>query len=248
MKVSIYVATHKEASFPKNDIYIPLHVGAEGKNDLGYLKDNTGDNISSKNSNYCELTGMYWIWKNDDSDIVGLTHYRRYFFKNKFSKSLKNVILKDDIVNVLKKYDIIVPNKLYFKNKTVEELYTTIHNINDYKLCRNIIKKKYPDYLKAFDTVSNNNYLYSCNMVITKKEIFDKYCKWLFDILFEVEKVVDLSNYDDYNKRLYGFLSERLFNVWMLKNKTFSIKEVPTYNIDDSIIISNIKNVLRKYI
>ena len=110
-KVSIYVAAHKKSEFPKNDIYVPLHVGAEGKKDLGYLKDNTGDNISTKNSNYCELTGTYWIMKNDNSDIVGLTHYRRYFFRKWNTNKLEDVLNEEDIEQIFKEYDIIVPKK-----------------------------------------------------------------------------------------------------------------------------------------
>ena len=80
MKIKNYIITHKKFQVPDLEEYIPIQVGAEGKQDLGYLKDNSGDNISSKNSNYCELTGMYWVWKNDkDSDIIGISHYRRYF-------------------------------------------------------------------------------------------------------------------------------------------------------------------------
>ena len=85
-KVWIVVATHKAFPMPTDKMYIPLHVGAEGKTnedgtplDLGYQKDNTGDNISAKNANYCELTGLYWAWKNLKADYIGLVHYRRYF-------------------------------------------------------------------------------------------------------------------------------------------------------------------------
>ena len=86
--VTIVVATHKKYEMPKDKMYLPLHVGAEGKMDpngnvldLGYVKDNTGDNISEKNSSYCELTGLYWAWKNLTADYIGLVHYRRYFGK-----------------------------------------------------------------------------------------------------------------------------------------------------------------------
>ena len=79
MDIKILVATHKKYWMPKDDIYFPIHVGREGKADLGYIGDNTGDNISAKNANYCELTGLYWAWKNLKCDYIGLCHYRRYF-------------------------------------------------------------------------------------------------------------------------------------------------------------------------
>ena len=84
--VKIIVATHKKYQMPIDHIYIPLHVGADGKKDaegndldFGYIKDNTGDNISNLNPSFCELTGLYWAWKNLDADYIGLVHYRRHF-------------------------------------------------------------------------------------------------------------------------------------------------------------------------
>ena len=84
--VKIIIATHKKYRMPKDKMYIPVHVGAEKKKDddgndlnIGYTKDNTGDNISCKNASFCELTGLYWAWKNVDADYIGLAHYRRHF-------------------------------------------------------------------------------------------------------------------------------------------------------------------------
>lgn len=81
MNTQIYVMTHKKIADIPNEIYTPLHVGKEGKESLGYIGDDTGDQISDKNDSYCELTGMYWLWKNLDCDIIGICHYRRYFTK-----------------------------------------------------------------------------------------------------------------------------------------------------------------------
>ena len=95
MNIKIIVATHKKYWMPSDPVYFPIHVGAEGKKDpmghpldLGYIKDNTGENISDKNKNYCELTGLYWAWKNLNADYIGLAHYRRHFtVKNKKRRS-----------------------------------------------------------------------------------------------------------------------------------------------------------------
>lgn len=233
--VKIYIATHKKAKLPELKEYIPIQVGADKKESLGYIGDNTGENISSKNPNYCELTATYWIMKNDKSDIVGLSHYRRYFFKNKLSNSYENIIDKEDILNILKKYDIILPEK-YNLRGTVKKQYSKTHNIEDLMKCKEIINKKCPEYSKSFDKVLRKRKIYTYNMFISNKKIFDDYYKWLFDILFEAEKYIDISNYDDYNKRVYGFLSERLFNVWIEKNKrNLKIKEMPVYNTEEKV-------------
>ena len=75
MDIKILVATHKAYWMPEDDVYLPLHVGREGKQDLGFVGDNIGDNISLKNPNFCELTGLYWAWKNLQCDYIGLCHY-----------------------------------------------------------------------------------------------------------------------------------------------------------------------------
>ena len=86
-EIKILVAAHKLYWMPNDSVYMPIHVGREGKADLGYVGDNTGDNISAKNPNYCELTALYWAWKNLEADYVGLVHYRRYFT----NKEVRNI-------------------------------------------------------------------------------------------------------------------------------------------------------------
>ena len=232
-KITIYVATHKKAEFPKEKIYKPIRVGAAlNSDDFGYQRDDIGDNISNKNKSFCELTATYWIMKNDKSDIVGLTHYRRYFFKKHKNNKLENVLSKQDIREILKDKDIIVPNSTFIIKHNAEKSWEKTHIKKDYDECRKIIAEKYPDYVEAFEQFSKSRFLYICNMFIARKEIFDEYYKWLFDILFELEKRTDISNYDDYNKRLFGFMSERLFNVWLLKHKELKIQKMPVYNTD----------------
>lgn len=232
-KIKIYIATHKKAKMPIQSIYKPIRVGAAlNKDDFGYVRDDTEENISLKNKNFCELTATYWILKNDKSDIVGLTHYRRYFFKKYRSNKLSNVLDEEDIRKILEKKDIIVPNSTFIIKHNVEKSWEKTHIKKDYDECRKIISEKYPDYLEAFDKFSKSKFIYLCNMFISRKEIFDLYYNWLFDILFELEKRVNLEEYDDYNKRLFGFMSERLFNVWLIKHQELKVQKMPVYNID----------------
>lgn len=245
-KIKIFVVTHKTAKFPNKNCYIPIQAGSEIHEKLGYMDDNIGDNISKKNNNYCELTALYWIWKNCNSDIVGLTHYRRYFFTKRFCSDINKVIDEVEINKYLEKYDVIVPEPEYILKYTVKDEYKKMHHIKDLENCREIIKKIYPEYQDAFDKVMESRKLHQYNMLIAKKELVNKYCKWLFTILFELEKITDISNYDTYNKRIYGFLSERLFNVWLEKNKNLKKKELPVNNIEVGNINWQIKNQLKK--
>ena len=229
MKTKIYIATHKKIETQKEEGYTPIQVGAEINEELPYLKDNTGDNISKKNKNYCELTALYWIWKNTSEDIVGLTHYRRFFFKNILSKQLLKI---KDIEKILTRNDIILPNKVHL-DITIEEHYKKYHHIEDLQKCKKIIEKMYPEYKEAFEKILKRKSLYAFNMFIMNKNKFNDYMEWLFNIFNELEKTIDISGYDEYNKRIYGFLSERLFNVWIEK-QNLKVKEMVVLNIQEN--------------
>ena len=245
--IKIYVATHKKYDVVDNDIYIPLQVGSAINKDLGYQKDSDGENISNKNKSFCELTGLYWIWKNSNAKITGLVHYRRYFFKKIFSNKQSNIIDYEEINDYLKKYDCIVTKKSKIIFGTVEKYYIKKHHKQDYDALRTVIKEQYPDYLNSFEKVSKSNYYYNLNMMICDKKILNSYCKWLFGILFEVEKITDISNYSDYDKRLYGFLSEIMLRVWLEKNN-LKLKECYVYNNEIGFFKQFIKRVIMNLI
>ena len=83
MSYEIYVVSHKDIRMPEGNIYIPVQVGPAKDDFSGFVRDNTGENISEKNPNYCELTAQYWAWKNRKADVKGLVHYRRCFQREK---------------------------------------------------------------------------------------------------------------------------------------------------------------------
>lgn len=251
MKTTMYVMTHKKFQCPKMEGYLQLHVGAQGKNDIGYKADNTGDNISIKNPNYCELTGLYWVWKNDQSsETVGISHYRRYFTKALISRKEKHYINQNDIEKNLEKYDVIVPKKEYYRETAFKQYCNNSGFEKDLNIVKKIIEKDYKEYIEAFDNVMNQNKMYQFNMLICSKEKYNEFCKWLFDILFQLEKQVDLSKgYNDYQKRIYGFLGERLLNIWINKNK-LKIKEMRVINTEQKwaerlkISLRRVKNIM----
>ena len=223
MDIKILVATHKAYWMPEDDVYMPVHVGREGKQDLGFTGDNTGDNISLKNANYCELTGLYWAWKNLQCDYIGFCHYRRYFADGHHGSDLdakKTAIFhRADYEKLLQSYDVILPKKRNYYIETVRSQYEHAHNKRDLDEVERIIAEHYPEYSDAFAKVMGRTKLHILNMFAMKKELFDEYCAWLFDILFELEKRIDISSYNQYEARVFGFLSERLFNVWLEKKQ-----------------------------
>lgn len=228
MNIKFLVATHKKYWMPKDEIYLPIQVGKEGKQDLGYIGDNTGDNISTKNSNYCELTAIYWAWKNLEADYIGLVHYRRYFTKHNFrncEKKKQDILTKNDFENILKDVDIIVPDKRKYYIETNRSHYNHAHYKKDLNETENIIKEIYPEYSIAFNKVMNRTWAHMFNMFIMRKDYFDEYCEWLFTILFELEKRIDISNYKVMEARVFGFISELLLDVW-LETKQIKYREV----------------------
>lgn len=237
MNIKILVASHKKYQMPKDSIYFPMQVGAEGKDDIGFNKDNTGDNISTKNPLFCELTGLYWAWKNLDLDYYGLVHYRRYFTLSK--KIPKNeddkfnvVLSSEEVENLLKDTDIILPKERNYFIETVYNHYKHTMYIEPLDEAGKIIEEKYPEYLKEFENLKKTKKLHAFNMFIMKKEYFNEYCTWLFDILFELEKRIDYSKYDSFHARFFGRVSERLLDVW-IKTKGYSYKEVKVMDMQN---------------
>ena len=227
----IYIATHKKFNVPNLNGYCALQVGAEGKEKYGYLRDNIGNHISGKNANYCELTGLYWIWKNTDDSYKGLVHYRRYFGRNNLSNKISDICSYEYLLNCLKSVDIVLPYVEYFKQNAKEEILLHCCTEEIFDKLRQTIETKYPDYIETYDRYFNENKASLFNMLFCKREIFDAYCEWLFSILFVLEKQVDLAKLNTYQQRLYGFLSERLLNVWVIKNKLV-VKHLPVIHME----------------
>ena len=240
------------------DPYMPIHVGKALHPDLklGISGDDTGDNISKKNGSYCELTGMYWAWKNlKDVDVVGLCHYRRYFDLSSAKSNDREPYIRHEyksavdskiICKILNDYDIVVPGYSYLCD-SLWDTYAINHSLSDIKIVEESINELTPEYSDAFSHVMKEcNYYCGCNMLICKKQLFDDYCNWLFTILQEVEQKIDITNYDNYQKRIYGFISERLLNVYIYKHK-LSVCHRPIISLMEGSTPSKIKQLLHKF-
>ncbi len=229
MGIKIIIAAHKPYDMPNDNMYLPIHVGAQGKESIGFLRDDTAENISEKNPCFCELTGLYWAWKNLDSEYIGLVHYRRHFAGNKKAQSLDDAVLSGfEATKLLGSTDIVLPKK---RNYIIENLYDHyVHTLNSQPLeiAGEIIKEKHPEYYPEFELLHRRRSAHMFNMFIMKKDILDGYCTWLFDILFELEQRCKDFSYDDFQARFYGRVSELLLDVYINTNK-LSYKEIPLY-------------------
>ena len=267
LNVKILVACHKFDNVVfENDHYMPIHVGKDlhPEINLGFKCDNVGDNISNKNNSYCELTALYWAWKNmSNVDIIGLCHYRRYFdfhHKCNWPYSVKSFCLSDknnvdfsipsDILCKINAGSVLIPKSIHCPYSLYID-YCVSHYSKDIKIIEDIISEKHECYIDAYNyIIKNNNLISPFNMFVMKWKDFDDYCSWIFSILSEAEKIIDISNYDSMQSRIWGFLAERLFNVWIYANKKNVIKK-PVILFDDNsvkeqslirLLLRNIRN------
>lgn len=226
--IKIFICAHKEVPLPQHPYFLPIQAGAALHEHInGYQPDDEGDNISIKNPHFCELTCHYWAWKNlKNVDIVGLNHYRRYFdFTKKWHQfsADKHFIATEDFLkqdytfpnleDLLSKYDIILPIARHWRVSNTQQ-YGDYHIAKDWEMLREIIKERSPQYIAAFEkTMDHCNKSVGYNMFITHWKHFDAYSEWLFDILFEVERRVPPID-DPIQSRIYGYMSERLINVY----------------------------------
>lgn len=260
--IKIFICAHKEVSLPQHLYFLPIQAGAALHDHIdGYQPDDERDNISLKNPHFCELTCHYWAWKNlKYVDIVGLNHYRRYFdFTRKwpqFSADKHFIATKDflkqdyyfpDLEKLLHKYDIILPIARHWRVSNTQQ-YSEYHIAKDWEMLRQIIKERSPQYIPAFEkTMDHSNISVGYNMFITHWEHFNDYSEWLFDILFEVERRVPPID-DPIQSRIYGYMSERLINVFC-DHHHLRIKHIPLImpleDYSEGLNTSNIHSLFR---
>jgi hypothetical protein len=173
----------------------------------GVLTDDTGDNISARNQQFCELTALYWIWKQAKEDIVGLVHYRRHFTlpENWQARMRENHV------------DVILPIPLYVA-PSLEGNFRKRHDPSDWDYLMEYWKQKdFAEYQEA-DRFFQSNLYSPCNMFIMKREVLDDLCKWLFPMLFAVAEHGGTKE-DTYLNRYPGFISERLMTFFFEKHR-----------------------------
>lgn len=262
-RIRIFVTTHKDVDIFESDILQPVQVGKSQKewHFPWAFHDDEGENISSLNDMYCELTTQYWAWKNIDAEYLGFCHYRRYFNfsdkrydENVFGEIIDTYIngetqkrygLDDKtIATALQGYDVITTE---FKDlsefpgdaDTPLEQYKAAPylHIEDLERVIAILKEMYPDYSQDADTFLLGNKSCFCNMYIMRRDIFRAYCAWMFPILERFVKETDFSLYSTEALRTPGHLSERLFNIYFIHqmriNSGWRTKQLQCVHFDE---------------
>ncbi len=244
MDIKVLVAVHKPYRMPKDPVYLPIHVGYKPKKNIGFIGDRSGDNISNKNATFCEETAIYWAWKNLKADYVGLAHYRRHFRgKCRGTDKFDCVLTGSQMEEIFKDYNLILPGKRHYFIETVRSHYEHTHEPEALELARQVIWERCPEYLREFDLVMGRTSAHMFNMFIARRDIYDAYCEWLFDILFEMEGRLDISRYNPFEARVFGRIGEILLNVWVEHNQ-IPYKEVPYIFMEKHKVWKKVSNFL----
>lgn len=243
--VRIFVSTHKNVDLFDSAVFQPVQVGCASHNNLyrWAFHDHEGNNISTLNPMYCELTTQYWAWKNTDSQYVGFCHYRRYFdftperhSENIYgeimdtyidSKSQAKYHLDDkSVANYVKQYDVITTERKDIRpycgqSATLRKQYDLADKlyVEDLDKVVEILGKQHPEFLEDAQAFLKGHVGRFCNMFIMKRDIFNDYCAWLFPILEEFVATTDMSHYSKEGVRTPGHLAERLLNIYLLHHE-----------------------------
>lgn len=261
----IIVCCHKACELPQSELLLPVQVGAAiAKTDLGFQRDDMVngkpcDNISTKNKSYCELTAIYWAWKNlktlyPEIKYVGLCHYRRFFcFDNRpiFDDALELPVEKISSYKfdetklgiLLDKYDFLMSKKKVYPYSLLTD-YSFCHVSEDMRTLAQIINDLHPEYMNSFvSVIACNNKLSPYNINVIGWDKFCSYCEWLFGILAEAEKRINIEHYNAVQARIWGYMAERLFNVWadyQIKNSSAKVKRLPILKFCEEPIKQNV--------
>ncbi len=248
-KLKIFVCTYNQPVWFDKDPFVPMQVGrsCSSMKFENYVGDDTGDNISYKNKYYSEQTGVYWVWKNmkdNHPDYVGFCHYRKLpllFDSDRTELRMshdeyleKSGISENSILKLLKKSDVVCIKPFFYFNRSLEEFYREIHISEDYDLLSDAIRRIKPDYYPAFSYIMTQkpSGFFPYNIYIMKWERFCEYCSFIFPVFEQIEKLIDYTKHNGYQSRVFGYMTERLLTVFIVKND-LSVSPVPCAIIDE---------------
>ncbi|MCI6843867.1 MAG: DUF4422 domain-containing protein [Coriobacteriaceae bacterium] len=229
----VAVATHKPYKMPGDPIYLPLHVGAGLHPDIlpNMQGDNTGDNISTLNASYSELTGLYWLWKNCDAHYKGLVHYRRLLgsadkTRQRQKDPYERLVDGPELLSLLSDRDVVLAKRRNYYIETVYDHYSHTLDGSQLDKTRSVIEGSCPEYLSAWDNLMKSTRVHVFNMFVMPSTLFDAYCAWLFPLLGELGQRIGTSDMDPFAARWPGRVSERMLDPWLVTNG-ISYAELP---------------------
>lgn len=260
----IYIVSHLRLKRPFDKdfrvIYVGPLSGPSSPDDFAVTDAIQSPHMADKNKSFCELTALYQMLNlhaPSKDELIGLVHYRRPFVqgpkwlcriirttqKSKYTRGISNALLANYSLTqskaavLLKDHDVIVPVPVHLKT-SVEERYMQMHVASDWAKLKRIIEVQQPDYLAAFEQLANGRSMYLYNMFVGRTELMHRYAKWLFPILESLETQIDISDRDTFQKRVFGFLAERLFNVFLIKHTELKVLHLPVVQLFNESVVA----------
>ncbi len=234
-KLKVIIAAHKPFCAPGDGCYLAVQAGAALRADIGLRRDDEGENISARNGLYCELTALYWAWKNLDCDALGLVHYRRYFGMPRrcvpWCAPMRRIATGEELASLLAETPAILPRKRNYFIETRETQYIHAHGEAGLAALRAVLTRDAPEYLPAFEAGIRRTSGHCFNMFVMRRDLCDAYCEWLFKTLFAVEAYMRENMPGEIKPRLFGFISERMIDCWLETNSVEYI-ELPVVNTE----------------
>lgn len=209
----VLVASHKPYWMPADPLYVPVQVNAALAHDEieGFQRDDEGDNISLKNARYCELTALWWGWRNLECEALGLVHYRRHLA----GAGERGVLTLGEAESLLAKVPVVVPKARNYVIESVASHYRHTHDASHLDALREGVKAVSPGRIEAFTKTMNSRRVHMFNILLMRREVLDSYCEWLFDVLAVTEDRIDFSGLSPFEERCIGRLGEFLLDVWL---------------------------------
>lgn len=265
--IKIIVCYHKPGKYISNEVYVPVHVGkATSKYNLPIQGDNEGENISSLNYTYCELTGLYWAWKNIKADYIGLCHYRRFFtFEKSFIHGFIHRMYATALnafqafVSFPKSYsslqEIIVNNEDALVKKALKEadkIKNYIRNHNDAKIIAlRPMSMGLTNIVTHFSTVSGAHHIEIVKNIVKSKypSIYPSFESVIFSNKLHLGNMIicEKSVFNQYCSFVFSVLEEHrrilIEDGWYKDLKEYSISRLSGYiaEILTSVFVSYIE-------
>ena len=241
-KLQILVCCHKADPYIRTEEpYFPIQVGKalHPDLDLGFQNDNEGDNISKKNPQWCELTALYWGWKNiKDTEFLGLCHYRRYFDCDISDKNIDNILRGKDI--------LLLEREIY--SCSIAKSFSSLVTLEDFYIFQDVLLKMHPEYYNAIlHYCYNSNMFVRCTMFVARKKIWDDFCNTFFPVFEEVEKIIKKHSYSRLNRSI-AYMGELSLGIYVT-HKKLRVKYVPQFNESKhSNFVLNYLRRIKKYL
>lgn len=221
-EAAVAVAAHRPYRMPADPIYVPVQVGAalHPELDLGFRRDDEGDNISRLNPWYSELTALYWVWRNVDAHYKGVVHYRRLLgspdpARRRAADPFDRVAAGEELVEAASHTGVVVAKRRNYYIETVYSHYAHTFEAEQFDACRGVLADLCPEYVPCWDRLMGSRGAHVFNMLVMREDLLDAYLTWLFPVLEELTHRLDPDGYGAFGARYPGRVSERLLDPWL---------------------------------